>query len=219
MHSARNVLRRLRGTDSLNAEKQAVLLQAHVRALNERGHYVRLLTADARTVRVLILQQAENRYNIVQRRKRAAAEEHVGPDFNPKLVKLPQLADRDEAGKKCHYVVGWVFCPAYMRKQLRHFPPVDAVDAGHFKGAGTGAFNGKGCWDICSSGTLFVRSTLDANRCVHAAAVAHILSGECLWGYYNLMAHEQKAYGDDIQGSHRVTIVDGGIALNRSLQD
>eukprot|EP00965_Chrysotila_dentata_P096204 3178920-Pleurochrysis_carterae.AAC.1 len=25
-----------------------------------------------------------------------------------------------------------------MRKQLKHFPPVDAVDAAHFKGSGTG---------------------------------------------------------------------------------
>eukprot|EP00965_Chrysotila_dentata_P099849 3299213-Pleurochrysis_carterae.AAC.1 len=33
------------------------------------------------------------------------------------------------------------------------------------------------------------------------------------------MAHEQKAYGKDVEGAHRVTIVDGGIALNHSLED
>eukprot|EP00965_Chrysotila_dentata_P078073 2574252-Pleurochrysis_carterae.AAC.1 len=89
-----------------------------------------------------------------------------------------------------------------MVQNLKHFAPVDALDAGFFKAPGTG--------------TLFARCTLDASRCVHPMAVAHILSSECLWGCKNLMMHEQKAYGDDIQGIRRVTIVDGGVALNRS---
>lgn len=92
--SAKNVLRRLRGTDSLSAEQQAMLLRAYVRVLNERGHYCKLLTADARTVRVLILQQAENRYNLLQRRKRSAAKEDVGPEFDPKQVELPEMPDK-----------------------------------------------------------------------------------------------------------------------------
>eukprot|EP00965_Chrysotila_dentata_P109945 3632766-Pleurochrysis_carterae.AAC.1 len=49
-------------------------------------------------------------------------------------------------------------------------------------------------WHGVAEGTLFVRSTLDANRCVHLMSVAHILSGECLWAYHNLVSHEQKAY-------------------------
>lgn len=55
-----------------------------------------------------------------------------------------------------------------------------------------------------AEGTLFVRATLDANRCVHLMSVAHILSGECLWGYQNLFSHEQKAYPPStIEGAQR----------------
>lgn len=65
-----------------------------------------------------------------------------------------------------------------------------------------------------------MRATLDANRCVHLMSVAHILSGECLWGYQNLFSHEQKAYPPStIEGAQRVTIVDGGVALNSGLEE
>eukprot|EP00965_Chrysotila_dentata_P253055 6211041-Pleurochrysis_carterae.AAC.1 len=146
--SAKNVLRRLKGTDALTPETEANLLQAYVKLLCDRGHYCRLLTCDARTVRVLVIQQAENRFNLTQRRKRADAAEKVGPKFDPRLVTLPDLPEKvttatavhapaDQQGNKCMYVVGWVFVPAYVRQRLEHFVPVDAVDAGHFKSNGT----------------------------------------------------------------------------------
>lgn len=49
-------------------------------------------------------------------------------------------------------------------------------------------------------------------------AVAHILCGECTWGYQNMMEHEKLAYGDKVIGKHRVTIVDGGTSLKYSLK-
>eukprot|EP00965_Chrysotila_dentata_P061649 2041541-Pleurochrysis_carterae.AAC.1 len=62
--SAKNVLRHLRaGAAGIPVQRQTELLQAYVRALNTRGHYCRLLTVDARTMRVLILQQAEKKYD------------------------------------------------------------------------------------------------------------------------------------------------------------
>lgn len=69
------------------------------------------------------------------------------------------------------------------------------------------------------TGTLFARATYDANRCVHPVAVAHVLCGECIWGYENLMAHEKMAYGEKIIGKNRVTIVDGGTSLKASLKN
>eukprot|EP00965_Chrysotila_dentata_P046290 1538864-Pleurochrysis_carterae.AAC.1 len=71
-----------------------MLLWAYARVLNERGHYCKLLTADSRTVWVLILQQAQNRYNLLQRRKRSAAKEDVGLEFDPKQVELPDMPDK-----------------------------------------------------------------------------------------------------------------------------
>eukprot|EP00965_Chrysotila_dentata_P022069 731054-Pleurochrysis_carterae.AAC.1 len=53
--SAKRVLRHLRGAAGLPVQRQTELLQAHMRALNARGHYCRLLTVDARTMHVLIL--------------------------------------------------------------------------------------------------------------------------------------------------------------------
>lgn len=92
--SAKNVLRRLKGTDAMSPDVEAQLLQAYVRLLSERGHYCRLLTCDSRTVRVLIIQQAENRFNLMQRRKREDAAVDVGPKFDPSLVTLPDLPDK-----------------------------------------------------------------------------------------------------------------------------
>eukprot|EP00965_Chrysotila_dentata_P158609 5238914-Pleurochrysis_carterae.AAC.1 len=58
---------------------EAQLLQAYVRLLSERRHYCHLLTCDSRSVRALIIQQAENRFNLMQRRKREDAAVDVGP--------------------------------------------------------------------------------------------------------------------------------------------
>eukprot|EP00965_Chrysotila_dentata_P179127 5915723-Pleurochrysis_carterae.AAC.1 len=129
-----------------------------------------------------------------------------------------------------------------MRRNLQHFAPVDAVDAGHFKGKGSGertttharhtqpkrtqaytrvkrylkATTSKQTHR--DAGTLCARATYDANRCVHPMAVAHILCGECTWGYQNMMEHEKLAYGDKVIGKHRVAIVDGGTSLKYSLK-
>eukprot|EP00965_Chrysotila_dentata_P132343 4376274-Pleurochrysis_carterae.AAC.1 len=42
-------------------------------------------------MRVLILQQAERKYDVIQRRKRAGARTDVGPPFDPTLVKISRL--------------------------------------------------------------------------------------------------------------------------------
>eukprot|EP00965_Chrysotila_dentata_P140403 4641783-Pleurochrysis_carterae.AAC.1 len=47
VYSAKNVLRRLKGTDAMSPDVEAQLLQAYVRLLSERGHYCRLLTCDS----------------------------------------------------------------------------------------------------------------------------------------------------------------------------
>eukprot|EP00965_Chrysotila_dentata_P024612 815151-Pleurochrysis_carterae.AAC.1 len=39
------------------------------------------------------------------------------------------------------YAVSWVFTPNYIVNNLKHFPPVDAVDAGHFKATGSGVLH------------------------------------------------------------------------------
>eukprot|EP00965_Chrysotila_dentata_P158409 5232297-Pleurochrysis_carterae.AAC.1 len=42
-------------------------------------------------MRVLILQQAERNYDVIQRRKRAGARKDVSPPFDPTLVKISGL--------------------------------------------------------------------------------------------------------------------------------
>eukprot|EP00965_Chrysotila_dentata_P085005 2806111-Pleurochrysis_carterae.AAC.1 len=59
MSAAKAVQARLAGRIVLSEERQSELLQAYVQTMNDRGHYVRLLTADVQTARCLILEQAE----------------------------------------------------------------------------------------------------------------------------------------------------------------
>eukprot|EP00965_Chrysotila_dentata_P021217 702738-Pleurochrysis_carterae.AAC.1 len=62
--------------------------------MNDRGHFCRMLTADASTARYLILDQARLKYNLAQRRKRKDAEKDVAPEFDPNKVKLPDINDK-----------------------------------------------------------------------------------------------------------------------------
>eukprot|EP00965_Chrysotila_dentata_P065728 2177947-Pleurochrysis_carterae.AAC.1 len=52
--AAKAVRARLAGRIVLSKERQSELLQAYVQKMNDRGQYVRLLTADAQTARCLI---------------------------------------------------------------------------------------------------------------------------------------------------------------------
>eukprot|EP00965_Chrysotila_dentata_P113326 3745064-Pleurochrysis_carterae.AAC.3 len=77
---------------------------------------------------------------------------------------------------------------------------------------------------VLLAGTLFVRSTMDANRAVHMISAAHIMCGECNWGYTNLFSIEkggfESQYGtaSPLESAQRVTIIDGGVALQSSLR-
>lgn len=63
---------------------------------------------------------------------------------------------------------------------------------------------------------------MDGNRCVHLISAAHIMCGECMWGYENLFAIEKEAFSSTssspLIGAKRVTIIDGGIALQSALR-
>ena len=74
-----------------------------------------------------------------------------------------------------------------MRQNLKHFQPVDAIDACHAKYPG--------------QGTFYCRATLDADRHSHVVAVGHMLTSESSWGWRNFFRLESDAFDSAVLNS------------------
>lgn len=192
--------RRLAAGSSLSATRQHELLQGLKKELEEQGCVFELISATAAEVRAFIIEGAKARYAAAMRRQKVFPI----PAFDVKKVKnIPPLQTVDDHGQPVKYLVGWVLIPRYTLQGISHFQPVDAVDCAHFKAP--------------AKGTLYARCTLDANRHIHPLTVGHLLCGECSWGYQRFFDVERRAYGSALNAPNRVTLVDGGTALNTEL--
>eukprot|EP00965_Chrysotila_dentata_P115829 3828742-Pleurochrysis_carterae.AAC.1 len=96
--------------------------------------------------------------------------------------------------------MGWYMAPKYVVDNLSSFQPVDSMDAAHFKSPGTGY--------------LLSRVTPTEDKELVAMGTAHFLLGESNWTVKAFLRAEKKVYGNALNSTRRITIVDGGVALN-----
>lgn len=107
---------------------------------------------------------------------------------------------QDQHGRTIRYLMGWYMAPKYVVDNLSSFQPVDSMDAAHFKSPGTGC--------------LLSRVTLTGDRELVAMGTAHFILGECNWTVKAFLRAEKNVYGNALNSPRRITIVDGGVALN-----